>query len=215
MRRTAVGFFTKHLNALGFGLAIISVGVVLVVGVASTYSVVDDIAWVDHTHLVMESIENLGRALAEATNARRGSSCALLDSPQPSSTAVSVVSSSGRLALRSRASFYSYFGRIRRDQLMPKTILLVEDTPCDEKLGVLALKKTVMNMQTAMARAYRFATDEHKDRDSREDIAQCYRLGTNAYVRKPIDFAEFVRAATTIAHFWLVMNERSPAMGQS
>jgi two-component system response regulator len=42
----------------------------------------------------------------------------------------------------------------------------------------------------------------------REDIDQCYGLGTNAYVRKPIDFAEFVRAATTIAHFWLVLNER-------
>lgn len=40
-----------------------------------------------------------------------------------------------------------------------------------------------------------------------EDVARSYVLGVNAYVRKPVDFVEFVEAARTIGLFWLVLNE--------
>ncbi|MBA2543327.1 MAG: response regulator [Deltaproteobacteria bacterium] len=40
-----------------------------------------------------------------------------------------------------------------------------------------------------------------------EDIARSYSLGANAYVRKPVDFAEFAEAAKTLGLFWLLMNE--------
>jgi DNA-binding NarL/FixJ family response regulator len=43
-----------------------------------------------------------------------------------------------------------------------------------------------------------------------EDIARSDSLGANAYVRKPVDFAEFVEAARTIGLFWLLLNEGSP-----
>ena len=40
-----------------------------------------------------------------------------------------------------------------------------------------------------------------------EDIARGYSLGANAYVRKPVDFVEFVAAAKTLGLFWLLLNE--------
>ena len=40
-----------------------------------------------------------------------------------------------------------------------------------------------------------------------EDVARSYELGANAYVRKPVDFAEFVAAAKTLGLFWLLLNE--------
>jgi two-component system response regulator len=44
-----------------------------------------------------------------------------------------------------------------------------------------------------------------------EDIVRSYSLGANAYVRKPVDFAEFALAAKTLGLFWLLLNERPPS----
>jgi two-component system, response regulator len=43
-----------------------------------------------------------------------------------------------------------------------------------------------------------------------EDVTRGYALGTNAYVRKPVDFAEFAEAAKTLGVFWLLFNELAP-----
>jgi two-component system response regulator len=43
-----------------------------------------------------------------------------------------------------------------------------------------------------------------------EDVLRSYSLGANAYVRKPVEFAEFARAANTLGLFWLLMNEPAP-----
>lgn len=43
-----------------------------------------------------------------------------------------------------------------------------------------------------------------------EDIVKSYRLGANAYVRKPVDYGEFVSAAKTLGLFWLIVNEPPP-----
>jgi CheY-like chemotaxis protein len=43
-----------------------------------------------------------------------------------------------------------------------------------------------------------------------EDIIRSYSLGANAYVRKPVDFAQFVEAANTLGIFWLLLNEGTP-----
>jgi len=40
-----------------------------------------------------------------------------------------------------------------------------------------------------------------------EDVVRSYSLGANAYVRKPVDFSEFAKAAQTLGLFWLLMNE--------
>lgn len=39
------------------------------------------------------------------------------------------------------------------------------------------------------------------------DLKTCYELGVNAYVVKPVDFAEFVDAVRQIGVFWGLINE--------
>jgi two-component system response regulator len=40
-----------------------------------------------------------------------------------------------------------------------------------------------------------------------EDLARCYDLGANSYIRKPVDFVEFTTAVQTVAQYWLRLNE--------
>ena len=45
-----------------------------------------------------------------------------------------------------------------------------------------------------------------------EDIIRVYSLGANAYVHKPVDFAEFVEASRALGLFWLLLNEPPPVL---
>ena len=44
-----------------------------------------------------------------------------------------------------------------------------------------------------------------------EDILDSYRNGANAYVRKPVRFAEFADAVRSVGVFWLLLNEPAPS----
>jgi CheY-like chemotaxis protein len=46
------------------------------------------------------------------------------------------------------------------------------------------------------------------------DLAECYELGANAYVVKPVDFAEFFEAVKAVGKFWAVVNEQ-PKMSKA
>ena len=48
-----------------------------------------------------------------------------------------------------------------------------------------------------------------------EDVLRGYALGANAYVRKPVEFTEFIQAAKTLGLFWLLLNETPPLPGPS
>jgi two-component system response regulator len=43
-----------------------------------------------------------------------------------------------------------------------------------------------------------------------KDILEGYRLGTNSYVRKPVDFVEFTEAVRQLGLYWLVLNMPPP-----
>lgn len=43
-----------------------------------------------------------------------------------------------------------------------------------------------------------------------QDIAQSYDLGANSYIRKPVDFTQFVEAVAHLGLYWLVINEPAP-----
>jgi two-component system, response regulator len=43
-----------------------------------------------------------------------------------------------------------------------------------------------------------------------QDLIRSYSLGANSYVRKPVDFAQFMEAARILGIFWLMMNEPPP-----
>jgi len=40
------------------------------------------------------------------------------------------------------------------------------------------------------------------------DIQECYRLGANAYVVKPVESVAFFEAVKTVGTFWAIVNER-------
>jgi CheY-like chemotaxis protein len=43
-----------------------------------------------------------------------------------------------------------------------------------------------------------------------QDLEACYRLGVNAYVVKPVKFADFVEAVKEVGMFWALINEPPP-----
>jgi len=43
--------------------------------------------------------------------------------------------------------------------------------------------------------------------DQDVDVATSYGLGVNSYVRKPIDFDEFMESLRTLSVYWLLINE--------
>jgi two-component system response regulator len=38
------------------------------------------------------------------------------------------------------------------------------------------------------------------------DLVECYRLGVNSYVVKPVDFAEFAEVVRQVGTYWLTIN---------
>jgi CheY-like chemotaxis protein len=42
------------------------------------------------------------------------------------------------------------------------------------------------------------------------DLISGYGLGANSYIRKPVDFAQFVEAVRQLGLYWLVLNEPPP-----
>ncbi len=48
-----------------------------------------------------------------------------------------------------------------------------------------------------------------------KDLIDGYNLGANSYIRKPVDFENFVEAIRQLGLYWLVLNEAPPIIRRS
>ncbi len=48
-----------------------------------------------------------------------------------------------------------------------------------------------------------------------KDLVKSYELGVNAYVVKPVDFEEFIRAVKELGLFWAIINEPPPSTAKN
>ena len=46
--------------------------------------------------------------------------------------------------------------------------------------------------------------------DAEEDLLRSYQLGANSFVRKPVDFDQFMDALRELSVYWLLINEPPP-----
>jgi CheY-like chemotaxis protein len=42
------------------------------------------------------------------------------------------------------------------------------------------------------------------------DLIECYRLGANSYIVKPVDIAQFIDAIKIVGQYWAVVNQPMP-----
>jgi len=87
--------------------------------------------------------------------------------------------------------------------VMPQVILL--DLKLPKVDGLEVLRRLRANEFTRLLPVVILTTsNEEQDRTSG------YGLGANSYVRKPIDFGEFIDAVRQLGLYWLVLNELAP-----
>jgi CheY-like chemotaxis protein len=82
----------------------------------------------------------------------------------------------------------------------PAVILLDIKMPRMDGLEVLQAVKTNPILKTIPVVMLTSSREE-------PDLKQCYELGVNAYVVKPVNFKDFFEAAKNIGIFWAVINE--------
>lgn len=86
---------------------------------------------------------------------------------------------------------------------MPAVILL--DLKLPKIDGLEVLRRLRADARTQFLPVVVLTTSK-EDRD----LINSYRLGCNSYVRKPVDFTEFLEAARQLGLYWLRLNEALP-----
>ena len=90
--------------------------------------------------------------------------------------------------------------RLRLGAPLPRLILL--DLKLPKLDGVEVLRGLRANSRTCVAPIVVLTSST----DPRE-VAQCYQLGANSWVQKPVSYEEFSRTIQTIARYWLGVNQ--------
>ncbi|MFO1386440.1 MAG: response regulator [Chitinivorax sp.] len=96
----------------------------------------------------------------------------------------------------------AYQGRDLTQQ--PSLILL--DLKLPKMDGLEVLKALRANEHTKLIPVVVMTTSKEED-----DLVRSYSYGANSYIRKPVDFNQFIDAVRQVGLYWLVLNEPLPA----
>ncbi len=83
---------------------------------------------------------------------------------------------------------------------MPKLILM--DVKMPRVDGIEVLRKLKSDEKRRVIPVV-MLTSSKEDKD----IIEAYNLGVNAYIVKPVDFDQFVKAVTQLGFFWMILNQ--------
>jgi two-component system, response regulator len=94
------------------------------------------------------------------------------------------------------------------ETVMPSVILL--DLKLPKMSGLEVLQNIRSHPRTKLVPVV-ILTSSREDRD----LLIGYSLGTNSYIRKPIDFNQFMYTVEQLGSYWLVINELPPISGEN
>ena len=86
---------------------------------------------------------------------------------------------------------------------LPAVILL--DLKLPKLDGLSVLRRLRSDKRTELVRVVVLTTSREE-----QDMLDCYNLGATSYIRKPVDFEQFVEAVANLGLYWLVLNEPPP-----
>jgi len=87
---------------------------------------------------------------------------------------------------------------------MPQMVLL--DLKLPKVDGLQVLERIRSDARTKRLPVIIFTSSSEE-----EDMVKSYNLGANSYVRKPVDFEQFLEATKQLGLYWLVLNEAPPS----
>jgi two-component system response regulator len=109
-----------------------------------------------------------------------------------------VVARDGAEALDYLFATNQYAGRDVTD--WPSVILL--DLKLPKVSGLEVLRKVRSDKRTRSMLVVVLTSSKEE-----QDVTESYGLGVNSYVRKPVDFSQFIEAVKQIGLYWLLLNE--------
>ena len=87
---------------------------------------------------------------------------------------------------------------------MPQVVLL--DLKLPKVDGLEVLRRIRANERTRLQPVVVLTTSNEE-----QDILSSYQLGANSYIRKPVDFGQFMEAVRQLGLYWLVLNLAPPS----
>jgi two-component system response regulator len=90
----------------------------------------------------------------------------------------------------------------RKTSEMPRLILL--DLKMPRMDGLHVLERLRADERTRLTPVVILTSSKEE-----QDLTNSYKSGANSYVRKPVDFNEFLEAVRNIGLYWLLINENA------